>query len=163
PESNGDDSAVKRLLTRYLEPPHAGAESRFSKERYQFLSHVLESFTGTLDLKEAVRRIVTMTREEFAADRGWLIRAVTEEADMAKVAFAVAAPGLPELDDRTVSLTHSHSLIRRALESPRPITIEEGDPDLDPDFVSRYQMISQLMLIIRPREGEPWLLGMTQS
>jgi len=164
PEANGDDTIVRRLLTRYLEPPPiTSAEPRFSEKRYQFLSHVLEAFTGPLDLEEAVRRIVTLTREEFAAARGWLIRAVTEETDVAKVAFAVAAPGLPELDDRTVSLTHSHNLIRRAIESPRPITVDDGDPDLDSELVTRYQMITQLMLIIRPREGEPWMLGLTQS
>src|SRR5438876_1134019 len=39
------------------------------EERYRFLSTILESFAGTLDLEEALRRIANITLEQFAADR----------------------------------------------------------------------------------------------
>src|SRR6266550_5088568 len=68
PEVNGDDSALRRLMIQYLDrrirPKAFGSE-----ERYRFLSSILESFTGTLELKEVLRRIVTITRQELGADR----------------------------------------------------------------------------------------------
>src|SRR6266511_3777901 len=80
PDANGDDTTIRRLMLRYL--GRRGEDMRFSaEERYRFLSTILESFTTTLDLKEVLRRIVTVTREEFHADRAWLIRPVTEETE----------------------------------------------------------------------------------
>src|SRR5688500_16721925 len=74
----GDDSAIRTLMVRYLAPVPA-ERSRFSaEERYRFLSTMLESFTATLELREVLRRIVTITREEFGADRAWLLHPVNE-------------------------------------------------------------------------------------
>src|SRR5258706_2286164 len=91
PETNGDDGAMRRLMIRYLDrrarPKHFSSE-----ERYRFLSNILESFTGTLELKEVLRRIVSITRQEFCADRAWLLHPVNEQAEFAKVRFAVSAP-----------------------------------------------------------------------
>jgi len=164
PEGNGDDTAVRRLLTRYLDP-HVGVEQpRMSEKRYGFLSHVLESFTSTLDLKEVLRLIVTMTREEFAADRAWLLQSVTEESEFAKVAFAVSGPNVEELNEKApIPLKGSQNLIRRAMESADPVAVAAGDPDLDPELAERYGVKSELVQILRPRDGEPWALGMTQS
>jgi len=162
PESNGDAAAVRQLLTRYLEPPH-NSEKNFSEARYKFLSHVLESFTTTLDLKEVVRRIVTMTREEFGADRAYVLQSVTEESEFAKVAFACEAPGIEKLEDTTIPLKNSQSLIKRAMESSQPTAVLEGDPDLDTELAALFGIRSQLVQILRPRDGEPWALGITQS
>jgi PAS domain S-box-containing protein len=165
PEGNGgDDTAVRRLLTRYLDPHTKTEPHQFSEKRYQFLSQVLESFTSTLELKEVVRRIVTLTREEFAADRAWLLQSVTEENEFAKVAFAVSSHGDGEVQEREpIPLKGSLSLIRRAMESAEPIAVAEGDPDLDSELAARYDVKSELVQILRPRDGEPWALGLTQS
>ena len=159
PEGNGgDDVAVRRLLTRYLDPHTKTEPHQFSEKRYQFLSQVLESFTSTLELKEVVRRIVTLTREEFVADRAWLLQSVTEENEFAKVAFAVSSRSDGEVQEREpIPLKGSLNLIRRAMESADPIAIAEGDADLDPELAARYDVKSELVQILRPRDGE--LLG----
>src|SRR6187431_953503 len=62
PEPNLDDSMVRRLMVRYLD--RSQDSGQFSAEqRYRFLSTILESFTATLDLREVIRRIVTITCE----------------------------------------------------------------------------------------------------
>jgi len=90
-DGDGDDGAVRRLMIRYLDrrsrPQHFNSE-----ERYRFLSSILESFTATLELKEVLRRIVTITRQEFGADRAWLLHPVNEKAVVANVRFAVSSP-----------------------------------------------------------------------
>ena len=91
PEAPGDDDAIRRLLVRYL-APRAAERPNFSEERYRFLSGILESFTATLDLREVLRRIVTVTQQEFGADRAWLIHPINEDVEFARVAFSVTNP-----------------------------------------------------------------------
>src|SRR6266508_3456063 len=124
PDANGDDTTIRRLMLRYL--GRRGEDMRFSaEERYRFLSTILESFTTTLDLKEVLRRIVTVTREEVHADRAWLIRPVTEETEFAKIVFSVTAPecGEENSDMGAVPMGGSRALIRRAIETPRPVVV----------------------------------------
>src|SRR5688500_16726671 len=123
PDLIHDDAAIRNLMVRYLEPNGVDRVKFTAEERYRFLSGILESFTGTLELREVLRRIVTVTREELAADRAWLLHPVNEQAEFAKVAFATFAPGVEaNLGDKgPVSLAKSQGLIRRAMESSRPI------------------------------------------
>src|SRR5207244_9740585 len=69
-----DDADVRRLMTPYLNR----RRRTLSEERYQFLSQMLESFTGTLELNEVLRRIVMTTMEEFGADRALMIHPVND-------------------------------------------------------------------------------------
>src|SRR5687768_8382712 len=117
PEIDDDHSVIRRLMVRYLAPA-SPERSRFTaEERYRFLSTILESFTATLDLREVLRRIVSSTREEFGADRAWLLHPVNEQSEFAKMAFTVTATGREgnAADKAPVPLTASHSLIRRGL------------------------------------------------
>ena len=92
PEPVGDDAAIRRLMVRYLAPVSPNRVRFTTEERYRFLSSILESFTGTLELREVLRRIVAVTREEFGTDRAWLLHPVHEQTEFAKLAFSVAAP-----------------------------------------------------------------------
>src|ERR671912_544925 len=80
--------------SRLSSPGRSRRRSSFWTGTASVLSGILESFTGTLELREVLRRIVTVTREELGADRAWLLHPVNEEAEFAKVAFATFAPGI---------------------------------------------------------------------
>src|SRR5687768_10289971 len=162
PEPEGDDSAIRRLMVRYLAPVSSERARFTAEERYRFLSTMLESFTATLDLREVLRRIVSSTREEFGADRAWLLHPVNEQSDFAKVAFTVTASGREgdPADKAPLPLAASRDLIRRGLESSRPITVKVGDVDLDPELAARFQIRSAMIQILRPREDEPWAFGL---
>src|SRR5258708_31355847 len=47
PETNGDETAIRGLMVRYLDRRRAGGS--FTEERYRFLSSMLESFTTSLE------------------------------------------------------------------------------------------------------------------
>jgi PAS domain S-box-containing protein len=162
PDVTHDDAAIRKLMRRYLEPSGRYRASFTSEERYRFLSGILESFTGTLELREVLRRIVNVTREEVDADRAWLLHPVSEQAEFAKVAFATSDPAIGgDLADKgPVPLAASHALIRRAMESVRPVVVKWGDPDLDPELAARFEIRSALLQVLRPREGEPWAFGL---
>jgi len=135
-----------------------------AEEKYRFLSNILETFTGTLELREVLRRIVAVTREEFGADRAWLLRRSSDQPGIAKIAYSISAPDKSTgfVESSAVSLEHSQRLIQRAIDSPRPIAVMAGDPDLDPDLVHRFQIRSAIVQILRPREEEPWAFGLHQ-
>ncbi|HEX8408614.1 MAG TPA: ATP-binding protein [Thermoanaerobaculia bacterium] len=164
PDLTHDDAVIRNLMVRYLEPTPPDRLKFTSEERYRFLSSILESFTGTLELREVLRRIVTVTRDELGADRAWMLHPINEQAEFAKVAFATSGSGAePELADKgPVSLALSQGLIRRAMESPRPILVRVGDPELDPELAQRFEIRSALMQVLRPREDEPWAFGLHQ-
>ena len=165
PEGNGgDENAVRRLMTRYLDPHLTAERPALSEERYRFLAGVLESFASTWEMNDVVRRIVSVTREELAADRGWLLHPVNEQVEVAKAVVVIANEKIDENEAREnalISMTGSQALIRRAMESPMPVTAYEGDPDLDPELIARYGAHSVLLQVLRPREGEPWAFGLS--
>jgi PAS domain S-box-containing protein len=139
--------------------------ARFTaEERYRLLSSILEAFTETLELREVLRRIVAVTREEFGADRAWLLHPVDVQAEFAKVAFTVSAPGAEaDANDKApLPLAASQGLIRRAMETRTPVVVREGDPELDPEIARRFQVRSAMIQVLRPRDEPPWAFGLHQ-
>ncbi len=164
PREASDEGAVRLLLTRYLDPTLNVERSHFSEEHYRTLMKILESFGPTLDAREIVRRIVAITREELGADRAWLLHPVTEEAEYARVAVAVAGPAMQDArpNGGLVPLGGSRDLIRRVMESPLPVVAHRGEGDLDANLARRYGICSELLQILRPGAGEPWAFGLDQ-
>lgn len=160
-----DRDSIRDLMLRYLQPQTPERPRFPNEDRYRFLSAVLESFTGTLELHEVLRRIVALTRQELGVDRAWLLHPVTEQTEFAKVAFTDFAPGLDrDLGDQgPVPLAKSQGLIRRAMASARPVIVTAGDDDLDPELAARFEIRSALVQVLRPREDEPWAFGLHQS
>jgi len=164
PDGGSDESAIRHLLVRYLDRGDIARRPSFAEERYRFLSMLLESFNSTLELKEVLRRIVTLAREEFGADRAWLLHPISETSEFARVAYSVTSPNceVPFDNDGPVPLSGSHDLIRRAMNASQPVTVKEGDAELDPVLAERFGVRSEIVQILRPREGEPWAFGMHQ-
>lgn len=142
----------------------ADSSHRPRQDRYRLLAAILESFTGTLELKEVLRRIVELTRRELDADRAWLLRPLDDDPTLARIAFLDAAPGAE--GDRSergpVPLSESEAIVRRALASSAPLVIRAGDPDLDPELVRRFQIRSAMIQTLRPRDEHPWAFGLHQ-
>src|SRR5262245_28906743 len=158
PESGSDDADLRRLMIPYL----SRRRRTLSEERYQFLSQILESFTATLELNEVLRRIVVTTMEEFGADRALLVHPISEKATNANVRFVASAPhiNLEFETDKPIVLTPA--LIRRALESDRPMIVVEGDPDADGERMNRYSIKSAMFQSLRPRDDDAWSFALQQ-
>ena len=112
-----------------------------------------------------LRRIVTITRQELGAERAWLLHPVNAQAELAKVRFAVSAPAWSAVNkdySSSLSLTRSAKLIQRLLDAGGPIVVMEGDPDLDHEHAARFQVRSEMVQVLRPRDDEPWAFGLHQ-
>jgi PAS domain S-box-containing protein len=164
PETNGDDTMIRKLMVRHLASASSDRAKFATEDRYRLLSRLLESFAGTLDLREVVRRVVAITREEFGADRAWLLRPVPDQPDHVRIAYTVAAPGAEGdvTDSGPIALGSSRPLLERAMSSALPIVVAAGDPDLDPVLAQRFQIESALVQVLRPSSGEPWAFGIQQ-
>jgi PAS domain S-box-containing protein len=158
PENGSDDADVRRLMIPYLDR----RARPLSEERYRFLSRILESFTGTLELNEVLRRIVTTTMEEFGADRALMVHPIADGATAANVRFAAAAPHINSTLDASDPIALTPPLIRRALESGQPVVVIEGDPDANGDLLRRLSVRSAIFQILRPREDDPWSFALHQ-
>jgi PAS domain S-box-containing protein len=156
PESSDDDS-MRRLMIPYLDR----RAPSLSEERYRFLSRILESFTGTLELNEVLRRIVTTTLEEFGADRAVMVHPISEDSLTSTLRYSASAPHVPPLEP-LMSLQVTPVLMRRAFQSGRPEVVLEGDPDADPERLKRFSVKSALFQILRPRDDEAWSFGLQQ-
>src|SRR5438067_9658481 len=135
--------------------PHKRPQQWTPEERYRFLSTILESFAGTLDLKEVLRRIVNITLEQFHADRVLLISPVGEGGGPSNIRYVASAPGIAVGFDETAPLQTNPAVMRRAFDSTRPIVILEGDPDANPELMKRFSVRSAVLQILGPRGDEP--------
>lgn len=159
PEAS-DDAAMRRLMIRHLDR-RSKTPASMTEERYQFLSRILETFTGTLELNEVLRRIVTTTMEEFGADRAIMIHPVSEEALTANVRYAAAAAHIEPVD-AAEPVQINRAIIRRALEASGPIAVLDGDPDANVELRQRLGIRSAIFQILRPRDDEAWVFVMQQ-
>src|SRR5260370_40335482 len=87
------------------------------EERYRFLSTILETFAGALDLEEALRRIVSTTLEQFGAERVLLIHPVKADSTSANVRNVVTAPHVPAVIGGKTKIPGTKGIVRRMLET----------------------------------------------
>src|SRR6266849_1998708 len=132
------------------------------EERYRFLSTILESFAGTLDLEEALRRIVSITLEQFGAERVLLIHPIKADSTTANVRYVVTAPHVPVVIEGKTQIPLTKAIVRRMLASTGPIEVLEGDADSDAELAKVYQVRSALLMVLRPQADDPWAFVMQQ-
>src|SRR5438046_10371200 len=90
------------------------------EERYRVLSTILESFAGTLDLEEALRRIVSVTMEQFGAERVLLIHPVLPDGATANVRYVVTASHVPAVIEGKTAIPMTAPVVKRMLDADGP-------------------------------------------
>ena len=160
---NGGDERGAAADDRYLDPHLTSERPSLHEERYRFLAGVLESFASTWEMKDVIRRIVSVTREELAADRGWLLHPINEQVEVAKAVVVVAGEEIDENEARENALIPMCGRRRSSAArwSRRCRSRHTKATGLDPELIERYGAQLVLMQVLRPREGEPWALGLS--
>jgi PAS domain S-box-containing protein len=126
------------------------------------LARILESITATLDFDEVMQRVVDRTREEFEADRAWILGPIDEPAEHAEVAYESTTGEWPGAKARgePIPLGPSRPFIRRVMEGNGPVEGWPGTPGLDADMLRQYGALSQLVQVLRTRDGKAWAFGL---
>ncbi|HEY8183327.1 MAG TPA: GAF domain-containing protein [Thermoanaerobaculia bacterium] len=143
-------------------PPPRRPQQWSPEERYRFLSTILESFAGTLELEEALRRIVSITLEKFGAERVLLVHPVKADGLTANVRYVVTAPHVPAVIEGKTTIPLTKAIVKRMLDASGPIEVLEGDPDQNAELAKAYQVRSALVLVLRPQDDDPWMFVMQQ-
>ena len=143
-------------------PPPRRPQQWSPEERYRFLSTILESFAGTLELEEALRRIVSITLEKFGAERVLLVHPVKADGLTANVRYVVTAPHVPAVIEGKTTIPLTQAIVKRMLDASGPIEVLEGDPDQNAELAKVYQVRSALVLVLRPQGDDPWMFVMQQ-
>jgi GAF domain-containing protein len=133
-----------------------------TEDRYRLLSRVLESLTGSIDLSEVLRRIATVTLEEFKADRVLLIHPVAEGATSATTRYAVNGPHCEVAIESGTPSRLTPALIRRALATNSPVVVRENDGDANPELMRSLGVRAAMFQILHPANDQPWVFSIHQ-
>ena len=130
----------------------------------EMLARVLESFTETLDLERVLGRAVNIALEEFGADRAWIIAPVDPAAAFAEISYEATAEGWEGALQQGVPipLASFRGFIDRAMAAREPIEGTLEDPDIDREFLERFSVRTQLVQILKTRDGQFWAFGLHQ-
>jgi PAS domain S-box-containing protein len=138
------------------------ATGELDASRVTLLARILESFTESIDLDEVVRRVVTITREEFSVERAWILTPADDTTEYATIAYEATDPAFPGAIAAGVAipLAPSRRLIRRITEADGPVVSWPRDGDVDPELLRRFGVRSQLVQLLRPDDDSPWAFGL---
>ncbi len=125
------------------------------------LAHTCFSITQNEDMLEAVLQI---TFEAFNCDRAWWVFPCNPEAEQYALVKEVARPAwrrpIAELHGLPVA-PKNRKVFQAALDSDHPLKIDPETPWPEAHFTlnAADQMQSMLYAAIKPKTGQPWLLG----
>ena len=132
-----------------------------AEDRYRFLSRMLQSTAGSLDIHEVMQRVAALSLEEFHADRVLLLHPISVDATAATVRYSAAATGVTPIDDG-ISIPLVPAVIRRAIDGPGPVVIRETDRDRNMELSKRFGVRSTMLQVLRPLQDDPWSFALQQ-
>ena len=157
-----------RLQARLVELEDANARMRESHARSTHFLNVVERINrlviAATDFRVMLDQLLSEFLEIFACDRAWLLYPCNLDAETWSVPMERTRPEWPgalaegveqPMDD------HVHSVFKLALETPGAVRFDPEINPLPPDEAvnTKFNIHSQLTLAIRPKVGDPWLLG----
>jgi len=130
---------------------------RYLEAMHEVTRAIHGSFTRTAEaLVETVRVI-------FAADRAWLMQPCDPRASFWSIPFESRAPGQPPVEGLRESLPVTDSIVafwRKLVAIDEPVVLRAADPLVELPFPEKGCVQVQAAICIRPKTGEPWVLGL---
>jgi len=127
------------------------------------MQKIAQAIGKSFDPDELLSNVVACLRDIYGADRAWLLYPCDPEADAWTVPVESCDPDYPGLFEtgELVPLDDdSRALIRQILVAEGPVAYTDLPPELD--WVRRFSICSQMVMVVRPADGKPWLMGMHQ-
>lgn len=123
-----------------------------------------EVLGSMLDPERSIQMIAGMLLEIFDCDRAWLLHPCDPEAPRWSVPIEVCAAdwpsALPVGEELPMQPGHAH-ILAAVIASERPLVMGEAEIRSEhPELVSVHSIRSQMMTVLRPDVGQPWILGL---
>lgn len=150
------------LLVRHS----SAAQSRPDPHRLETYLQHLDRFAAAMaraaDFDTALDDILEVVRASFDADRAWLIFPCDPEAAEWHVPFEATHPQFPGVAARGGKNRMSPEIaevLRDALAASGPV-IHPDVARIGSATLRGFRIESQMMTVLRPRGGPPWILGL---
>jgi len=131
--------------------------------RLEHMQKVADALSHALTPDETLNNVIQATREIFQSDRAWLLYPCDPDATHWRVPVESTLPEYPgafSLNQKLPMTPELKLLIQDALHTAGPV-IYCPMPKLGVE-VDQFAVQSMMMIVIRPKFGKPWLLGLHQ-
>lgn len=164
-DDNGRVVAAIELVENITEQKRAEEDLRRNRLYFQNLDRISRAISRASDVDSMVREVVKEILGIFEVDRAWLLYPCDPEAPSWRVPVEVTVPEYPgafaEQADMPKSDTSS-SVFRKALATDDPVAFDFSESGEVSESLQRFNIQTQLVIALRPKVGEAWLLGMHQ-
>ncbi len=156
------DGAVFDVTERKL----SEAEQQEHVRLLENLDRVDRATRGSMDLESMMSGALDAMREIYGSDRAWLLYPCDPEAAFWEVPMERTSehyPGAGELETGLPMNPDMRRVFIQALGAEGPVAYDSGDGLDVPGILERdFSVKAQLVMVLFPRTGKPWLLGMHQ-
>jgi len=140
---------------------------RLSNMRYfESMDKINQTILGTNDLEQLMRDVLETMMLVFDCDRSWLFYPCDPEATSFIVPMEITKPEYPGagiLNKEVPMPKDMAQNLREALESSDPVTYMVGsEKPINKVSAKQFGVKSMMMVVLYPKTGKPWLLGMHQ-
>jgi len=127
------------------------------------MQEIADAASSSLSPEDMLDSVIKTTREIFQSDRAWMLHPCDSNAGYWEIPVESSAPEYPgafTLNKKIPMSPEIQQVMNDALNSLEPV-IYCPVPNLG-SSMEKFTVRSQMMIAIRPKFGEPWLLGLHQ-
>ena len=153
---------VGRDITERKQVEEALHESELHLKNLDRISSLV---TQNKDLHQILNLLVDELLDIFEVDRAWLIHPCDPQADFWEIPVAATQPEYENhftAQQKVPMDPVVAEIFAGALASPVPIVHYSADQGAETEFARRYALESQMLAVMHPGLGSPWLLALHQ-
>ena len=131
----------------------------------QQLDAISTALQSSNDPDQRIQNTLTVILELFDADRAWLLYPNNPEAKHYQIPLEITHPSYPGAASSAKHITMTDSvaeMMKTTLGSDQPMVFEPPHPFLNEYVMQEFSVRSQIIIALRPKLGEAWLLGLHQ-
>jgi len=136
-----------------------------SKRYFQSLDLVWQALSKSTVIDDMLHHVAEEILNIFDCDRAWFLYPCDPDSTSWRVPVEVNASGYPgafKNNSEIATDALAQKVFNRALESNKAISFDFTHEHLVSDPLKKFEIKTQIVIVIRPRTGQPWLLGMHQ-
>ncbi|HWN67090.1 MAG TPA: response regulator [Haliangium sp.] len=129
------------------------------------LDRVARLFARSGGLNDLLTELAGLLLEIFEVDRAWLAYPCNPDVPIMRVSMEVTRPEYPGafVDQAEIPVDEGvRALLRAALATHAPLIFDPPTGEVDLEVAVQYGVKTQMVIAVRPRGEEAWLMGLHQ-
>ncbi|NOU46673.1 MAG: PAS domain S-box protein, partial [Bacteroidales bacterium] len=133
---------------------------------FENMDKINQTIVRSNDLEQMTRDVLTTMISIFDCDRTWLFYPCDPDATTFRVPMEITKPEYPGAGILNADIPMPPDMaqnLREALESSEPVTYLAGtERPINKVSEEQFGVKSQMMIVLYPKTGKPWMFGMHQ-